>query len=270
MLILACIIGLLAISWMIGGVVQSFQFKKEVKLLFSLSESISENKVNFKSLDSLPKAVQRYFRFTLNDEMPYINDVRMTHKGLFKTSIGSDWVAIKGEQYVATEKPAFIWKGTTNIFTARDMYIADKGRLVVSIFSLYNVVDAEGEQYNQGELLRWLGESVLFPTNLLPSNRLKWSEIDANTAKLTFNYQGIALFFILSFNEIGEITQMETKRYMDEKHLETWVIKLANYKKINNIIIPTSFEVLWRLKKVDFSYAKFDMQKIEYDKHAIF
>ena len=37
---------------------------------------------------------------------------------------------IQGEQYVTTEKLGFIWKGATSMFIARDMYIADKGRLV--------------------------------------------------------------------------------------------------------------------------------------------
>ena len=70
------------------------------------------------------------------------------------------------------EKPGFIWKGTTSMFVARDMYISGKGRLVVSLLSLYKIMDAKGENYNQGELLRWLGESVLYPTNLLPDERL--------------------------------------------------------------------------------------------------
>ena len=83
-----------------------------------------------------------------------------------------DWVNIKGEQYFTTEKPGFIWKDTTRLFVARDMYIADKGRLIATLFSLYNVVDAKGENYNEGELQRWLAESVWFPTNLLPGNNL--------------------------------------------------------------------------------------------------
>ena len=62
--------------------------------------------------------------------------------------------------YFTTYTPGFIWKGTTSVFTARDMYIAEKGRLVVSLLSLINVVDATVEQYNQDELLRWLAESV--------------------------------------------------------------------------------------------------------------
>ena len=57
---------------------------------------------------------------------------------------------------------------------------------------------------------------------------------------------------------------METKRYMDEKYLETWVIKIAEYKELNEVVVPTTFEVLWRLEKGDFSYAQFDVQKIEY------
>ena len=75
------------------------------------------------------------------------------------------------------------------------MYISDKGRLIVSLLSIFNVVDGKGATFNQGELLRWLGESVLYPTNLLPSERLQWLAIDSKTAKLTFSYNELSLFF---------------------------------------------------------------------------
>jgi hypothetical protein len=234
--------------------------------LFSLSKNISEKTFHYSQLLGLPAPVQRYFKHVLVDGQPYVSYARITHDGQFKTGLDKAWINIKGEQYATTEKPGFIWKGTTSMFTARDMYIADKGRLIVSLFSLYNVVDAKGEQYNQGELLRWLGESVLYPTNLLPGQRLQWLAIDSQSAKLTFTYNGLSLFFIITFNEVGEITQMETKRYMDKRKLETWVIKSANYKEMNDVVVPTAFEVLWRLEKGDFSYAKFNVTAIEYNK----
>ncbi len=53
---------------------------------------------------------------------------------------------------------------------------------------------------------------------------------------------------------------------MDEKKLEPWVIKSTNYKEINDVVIPLAFEVLWRLEKRDFSYAKFNISEIEYNK----
>ena len=191
---------------------------------------------------------------------------RIKHDGQFKTALDKGWMNIKGEQYATTEKPGFIWKGRTSMFVTRDMYISDKGRLVVKLFSLFTVADAKGEKYNEGEILRWLGESVLYPTNLLPGDRLQWFPIDSNTAKLTFHYKGLSLIFNITINEIGEITGMETKRYMGDENLETWVIKATNYKELNHVIIPTAFDVIWRLEKGDFSYAKFNVKGGEYGK----
>ncbi|MEO5592164.1 MAG: DUF6544 family protein [Chitinophagaceae bacterium] len=266
MIIILSFTGLLVAALIFSRINLSLQFSKQVKQLFSSSKSISDKTFHYAQLSGLPEPVQRYFKYVLKDGQPYISYARIKHAGLFKTGLNKDWINIKGEQYATTEKPGFIWKGTTSMFTARDMYITDKGRLVVSLFSLYNVVDASGGQYNQGELLRWLGESILYPTNLLPAERLQWSAIGPQSAKLTFNYNELSLVFILTFNEVGCITQMETKRYMDKTKLETWIIKCADYKEINNVVVPLAFEVLWRLEKGDFSYAKFNVTEIAYDK----
>ncbi len=266
MMVALIVPGLIIMMLIIGRINLSIQFSKEVKQLFTGSKTISDKTFSYQQLSELPEPVQRYFKHVLKEGQPYISYARIKHDGQFKTGIDKGWINIVGEQYATTEKPGFIWKGTTSMFIARDMYIRDQGRLIASLFSLYNVVDAKGEQYNQGELLRWLGESILYPTNLLPGERLEWFAIDSQTAKLTFSYNGLSLFFIIIFNEASEITQMETKRYMDEKHLETWIIKCADYKEMNNVIVPISFEVLWRLEKGDFSYAKFNITEVEYNK----
>jgi hypothetical protein len=270
MLIVFSILGLILLTLIIGKINLSINFRKQVKELFAQSKNITEQQFHKSQIESLPEPVKRYFNHILKEGQPYISYARIKHDGQFKTDFKKDWIDIKGEQYATTEKPGFIWKGTTAMFIARDMYIADKGRLIVSLFSLIDVLNAKGEQYNQGELLRWLGESILYPTNFLPSEKLNWLPIDDKTAKLTFDYNGLLLFFKITFNDIGEITEMETKRYMDEKNIETWVIRTTDYKEINKIFIPTSFDVLWRLEKGDFSYAKFNITEIEYDNPALF
>lgn len=266
MIITLVTVGLIASILIMGKINLSIKFGKQVKELFAQSKNISDRQFHKKQLDSLPEPVQRYFNYTLKEGQPYISYVRIKHDGQFKADLKKDWMNITGEQYATTEKPGFIWKGTTAMFVARDMYISDHGRLIVSLFSVYNIVDAKGkEKYDMGEILRWLGESILYPTNFLPSERLKWFPIDSNAAKLTFNYNGLSLFFTFTFNEVGEITEMETKRYMGEGNLETWVIKANNYKQLNNVMVPTVFDVLWRLEKGDFSYAKFNITEVEYD-----
>lgn len=265
MLILIIIIGVLITVFIIGRVNLSIRFVKTVKLLFSTSNPISDKRFSYVQLQGLPLPVQRYFKHVLKEGQSYISYVSILHEGQFKTGIDKGWMDIKGEQYFTVEKPGFIWKGTTLLFTARDMYIAGKGRLIVSLLSLYNMVNGKGDSYNQGELLRWLAESVWFPTNLLPSDKLKWAAIDENTAKLIFHYNGFSLFYIITFNSVGEITQMETKRYIDKNKLETWIGKLENYKEINGVVVPTNIEALWSLEKGEFSYAKFSVTKIVYD-----
>jgi len=266
MVIAFSILGLFLSILIIGKINLSLKFDRKVKALFAQSKNISQQQFHKSQIDNLPEPVQRYFKHILKEGQPFISYVRIKHEGQFKADLKKGWMNIKGEQYATTEKPGFIWKGTTTMFIAQDIYIDDKGRLIVSVFSLINVVNASDEQYNQGELLRWLGESILYPTNFLPSEKLVWLPIDDKTAKLTFNYKGLSLSFKITFNDIGEITEMETKRYMDLSNLETWVIKVSNYKELNKVFIPTHFEVLWRLKMGDFSYAKFDITEIEYDK----
>ncbi len=251
---------------MIGKLTLTNQFNKEVKQLFPQSKNISDKIFDYESLLNLPEPVQRYFRHVMKNGHPYISYVRLTHTGQFKTDQDKDWMNIEGEQYFTTESPGFIWKGSTSMFTVRDMYIADTGRLVVSLFSVYNIVDGKGEKYNQGELLRWLGESVWFPTNLLPNKNLQWLPIDNSSAKLLFNHAGLTISYIVTFNDIGEITQLETKRYMGDENLETWLGKLSDYKETNGIMIPTSIEGIWKLQKGDYSYAKFKIKTIEYNK----
>ena len=225
-------------SVFIGGkLFRHFQFKNEVEELFSESGDLSAKVFNYEQLSGLPEPVMRYFRHVLKDGQPYISYVRLTHDGQFKAGLDKDWADIKGEQYFTAEKPGFIWKGTTAMFTARDMFLGDEGRLVVTLFSLYDVVDGNRRKlYDEGELQRWLGESVWFPTNLLPSERVKWSPIDANSAKLSFKYRDVSFDYVVTFNEIGEITQMETQRFMGDEKREKWLIKLADFQELNGVI----------------------------------
>jgi hypothetical protein len=217
-------------------------------------------------LANLPAPVQRYFRHVIKNGQAYISCARLLHTGQFKTNENKDWLNIEGEQYFTIETPGFVWKGTTSLFTACDMYITDTGRLVVSLFNVYSIVDDKGEKLNQGQLLRWLGESVWFPTNLLPNKNLQWTPIDNTSAKLTFSHNGLTIFYIVTFNEVGEIIQLETKRYMGNGNLETWFGKLTEYKEMNGILIPTTIEGIWKLAKGDYSYANFKIKKIEYNK----
>jgi hypothetical protein len=265
MIVALSISAFLLITLIIGKINFAAKFNNQVEELFSQSKTTFKKTFSYQQLSGLPEPVQRYFKHVLKEGQPYISYARLTHDGQFKTGLDKKWIAIKGEQYYTTEKPGYIWKGTTTMFTARDFYISDKGSLIVTLLSLFNVVNGSGKSFDQGELLRWLAESVWYPTNFLPSERLQWTPIDSDRARLTFNYKDLSLFFVVRLNALGEIVELETKRYMEADRLETWICKMNNYQLVNNIKVPVDCEAIWRLEKGDHSYAKFTVQKLEYD-----
>jgi len=253
----------------IGKIILRFNFKEQIKILYQNTENISGQRYESSSLNDLPEPVQRYFKLVLKDGQPYISSVRLEHKGLFKTDLKKGFIKIKGQQYFSVRLPQFIWKGTTMMFTAIDSYVNDQGSLKVFLLNLLKVVDSKGSTMDEGELQRWMAESVWFPTNLLPSEMVKWTAVDAHSAKLSFQYKEISFHFMVNFNAIGEITSMQTERYMTDKKRETWLCNMSNYKDNNGLKIPFSAEVLWRLSSGDFTYAKFEVQKIEYNNHIV-
>jgi hypothetical protein len=116
MIISISIVTLIAIILIIGSLNTSFEFKKEVKTLFAETKIISDKKFNYSQLEGLPEPVQRYFNHILKEGQPYISYARIKHVGQFKIGIDKDWIKIRGEQYATTEKPGFIWKGTTSMW----------------------------------------------------------------------------------------------------------------------------------------------------------
>ncbi|WP_221393546.1 DUF6920 family protein [Dyadobacter sp. NIV53] len=248
----------------------SAQFKDEVRRLYLNREKVSAKRFSYQQLDGLPVPVQKYFKHVLPEGQPAIQSVRMLQKGQFKTGLKKDWINIDGEQYVTTQKPGFVWKGKTYMFSARDMYLNGKGKLVVDLFSIYRLQKGEGPKYDEGELLRWLGESVVYPTNLLPGDNLLWFPIDDKSAQLIYYYKGISLSYNVFFNNKYEIERMETQRYMGDTNKEKWVNKLSNYQLRNGILIPIDLEAGWQLKEGYFPYAKFQITNIEYNKFEMF
>jgi hypothetical protein len=240
-------------------------FEKNINLLYSNLINATENSFSYSQLEELPQPVQKYFKLAIPANQPYIRCVRLKHVGQFKTAPDKPSKDIIGEQYFITSSPGFIWKGKLGPVTAQDMYLVDKGKLSVSLLETFPIMKTEGETVDQGELLRWLGESVWFPTNLLPNDQLEWEPIDSATAKLIYNHNNLSIYFIVSFNEKGEITQLQTERYYKGKNLVTWIGHCSGYKMIHGFTIPTEIKATWKLNTGDHTYANFKLTEIEYD-----
>lgn len=260
----------IVLAFALWRIQMAWELKQSVKEMLRQSGHHNGKAFHREDLVDLPEPVQRYFDHVLKEGQLYINRVRLRHNGTMKTGLDKRWTKITGEEYFTTANPGMIWIGRTRFFTAIDRFAKGKGNLLVKLLGIFKVVNAKGEAFTQAELLRWLGESVWFPTNLLPSEYLQWTPIDYFTARLDYNYGGLHVWYTVRFDKNGEIIQLETQRYRDAKNLDTWIGKLSRYKRHHNMLIPTVIEASWRLSNLDYPYARFKLTHIDYGKRKPF
>ena len=137
------------------------------------------------------------------------------------------------------------------------------------ILSLFTVVDAgPSPEMNEGELLRYLAESVWFPTSLLPGEGVEWNSIDGQSARASLTHNGNSVSLVFSFNERNEVERVfAEKRYreIDGAFEPTpWTGCFTNYEERNGMLIPLDGEVAWNLPDGDLSYWRGRIETIEY------
>jgi hypothetical protein len=98
--------------------------------------------------------------------------------------------------------------------TGIDQYIQGKGTFQIKLFSAFIVGNGtKGKELDEAELVRWLVEVPLFPTDLLPNKNFQWEQIDSNSVKAIVKDRELTVDVIFCFNEKGEIVQLTADRY---------------------------------------------------------
>ncbi len=120
----------------------------------------------------LPEPAQRYLRRAGVAGKEVMRTVRLKQKGLLRMKEGQKWLLLDAEQYFTTQPPAFAWYANVRrfpflTFSVADMFLHGHGWLQAKPYSLITIADAKGPEVDQGELLRYLAETIWFPTACL-------------------------------------------------------------------------------------------------------
>ena len=183
------------------------------------------------------------------------------------------WMNFKAKQWFSLLDPSFIWYANVSIspflfLKARDKYFKSKGNMLIKLLSLIPIVNESGKEINQGVMVRYLAESVWFPSFAL-STYLKWEEMNNNKARVIFEYKNKKVEGVFKFNEKGYPISFLSKRYYvreKKSSLENWCVKIdkGSFKEFQGIIIPTKAKVIWKLKDGDFFWLKLEIKDIKY------
>lgn len=248
------------------------EIDRYVDTLLSDTERDSETVPIEGGWDDVPAPVQRYFDTVLADGQQHVQSVRLQQHGEFRLG-GRDaaWRPLEATQYVTVSPPGFVWDAQIDVFPripARviDMYRRGEGTLRARLFSAISVADAgPSPEMNSGELVRYLGEAVWYPTALLPANGVEWEGIDDQSAMATLEHEGVSESVVFHFDENDEISSVTTERYRQEDDsYAPWTGYFREYEKRDGIRIPTEAAVEWNLPDGDLQYWRASIDEIEY------
>jgi hypothetical protein len=268
---------LLLVAVVVGFASWSFQIRirNEVRAMIEAQRSAETQVVTKEMLAGLPLPVQKWLEAANVVGKPKIQIVRLKQNGMMRSKQDGSWMSCAAEQYFTIEKPAFIWRARMQYapflhIAARDKYEDGKGRMLITLLSLFTIADSKGTEIDKGSMVRYLAETVWFPTAAL-SDYIKWEAIDSTSARATMTNGGISASGVFQFNERGDVSHFEAQRYgeFDGKYsMETWSIAMMDYRSFHGVRIPASSEVTWKLKSGNFTWFKVEITDLEFNNPA--
>jgi hypothetical protein len=204
-------------------------------------------------LEGLPIPVQRFFRKVLKNGQPMIARVRLSQQGQFNMKeTEAKWNPFTATQVFTTQPPGFDWDARIqmapglNAFV-HDAYMLGKGSLLASLLGLFTLANVRGgTEANIGELMRFFAEAAWYPTALLPSQGVRWEEIDATSARGILMDGDTTVSLVFGFNTEGLIDTIHAAaRYRDKVSAMPWGGRFWEYTIRNGMLIPLRGEVGW-------------------------
>lgn len=138
-------------------------------------------------LSDLPEPVSRYLTCTRPIGKPFARMVHLRQKGKMRPGPGGHGCLLTRRSTTPCSRPAS--SGTARctwarVARARDMYPGGDGQMLVKVASLLPVVDAKGEEMDQGSMMRYLSEMIFSPAAFL-GNSISFQAVDHGSAEVT-------------------------------------------------------------------------------------
>lgn len=235
-------------------------------------QSTGTRRITEADLAPLPAPVQRYLRYSRVIGTPWIDTVRLKYSGSFRLAAGQPWLGITAHQVYTTNPPGFRWQAWLKLFGlpllhGNDVYRDGEGHMTGKLAGLFKILDATGEQMQQGTMIRYLQEMVWFPTAYL-TPPISWTAVDDHCADVTLTHAGASVTARMFFDDDGRMLTFVARRYRDNQGsftLDTWSTPCTEYQQMSGLCIPTYGEAVWQLADGDLPYIRIQVQEIAYN-----
>jgi hypothetical protein len=226
-------------------------------------------------LQPLPAPVQAYLRYVGAVGRPRVQNFRAVFTGDFRNGMDSRWMKFRSEQYNFYDPPSRFFLMKASLFgvpmEGLHLFGGDGARMEIKVVSLVPIVDARGPKMDQGETVTLFNDLCLMaPAALVDTQRIEWQDAGPLTVRARFTHRGITIGAELTFNARGELVNFvsndrflsaDGKTYMSYP----WSTPVRDYREVEGRRVPTYGETVWLTPQGEFSYGKFNLERIEYN-----
>lgn len=255
---------LLLIPILIGFSIARFRRDDEARTreLLATASKAAPSIVTAQELATLPAPVRRWLEVSGVVGKPRAKTVQLIQRGELRTSPDAKFMHAAATQHFTLEQPGFVWKVDVTMWglpiVGRDQYLEGRARMLIKLGGLITVADGTGEKFDQGTLLRFLGEICWFPSAAL-APYISWEAMDERHARATITWSGTKASAVFEFDDRGRLLGLSAQRYFNGQTLEEWRIPITEWKVVRGVEMPTRGGAVWKLAAGDFDYYQWEI-----------
>jgi hypothetical protein len=271
--ILLAVVAVAVIVTLVAAVAFDRRISRETDALLGDLRRGPAKTIEARDLEALPDPVRRWLRYSRVIGTTRPASVRLRQHGDFDQ--GRGWMPFDPTQYFTIDPPGFLWRASFRMaplisVVGRDQYRGGSASMDMRLLSLVPVAKKTGGGLDQGDLLRFLGETQWFPGAAL-SEYIAWEGVDANSARATMSYGGVSASMTFIFANDGRLMEERAVRYNDARgRNEEWVNRNDVDRDFEGLVLPAAGEARWEYASGPFPYIRWTITAIERDRPVRF
>lgn len=220
-------------------------------------------------LRALPAPAQRWLRAAGVVDRPRAGVVHLTQRGEMQTAPDAAWLPFRAEQTFVAPTPGFVWvvdvRGPAGLrLRGIDRYLGGRGGMRIEVAGLVPIVDAAGPTIDQGTLVRFLAETIWFPSAALEPY-LRWEAIDDHAVRARMTFGDVEAEGVFHVDAAGDPVRFEARRYRDDV-LTDWIVENdpTAFATLDGVRVPTRSTITWRdADGRPWTWLRLEVQRIE-------
>lgn len=189
------------------------------------------------------------------DTVRNVRGVCIAERGEMRSAPEAPWTPFTAEQTIDATRSGFCWEarirsGRMRTVMVTDAYEEGHGRLVARLSGLIPVANFRGQDFDKGEIQRYLASMIQCPPALLLHPSLEWSASGPHTLRVRDREDPTGATVDLDLGDDGRPLGCHADRpRLVGKHtvLTPWSVSCHDPREWEGLRVPARTEVTWHL-----------------------